>query len=77
MKSGQHVGIKFGSSEDVAGGDVSEAYQGVHEGQLSWVVEFEPLDAFTTGKDSGLGEVMELAPVNKALQDVLLNIKSG
>jgi hypothetical protein len=41
------------------------------------VVEFEPRDALTAGKDSGLGEVMELAPVNKALQDVLLNIKSG
>ena len=75
MQSGQHVGIKFGGSEGVAGSDVSEAYQGVHEGQLSWVVEFESRDALTAGKDSGLGQVMELASVNKALQDVLLNIK--
>ena len=75
MQSCQDIGIKFGGGESVAGSDVSEAYQGVHEGQLSWVVEFESRDAFTAGKDSGLGQVMELAPVNKALQDVLLNIK--
>ena len=75
MQSGQDVGIKFGGSESVSRSDVSEAYQGVHQGQLSWVVEFEPGDAFTAGKDSGLGQVVELASVNKALQDVLLNVK--
>ena len=47
----------------------------MHEGQLSWVVEFEPRDAFTTGKHGGLCQFVELASVNKALQDVLLNIK--
>jgi hypothetical protein len=47
----------------------------MHEGQLSWVVEFEPRDAFTAGKGSGLGQFVELTSVNKALQDVLLNIK--
>ena len=75
MQSCQDIGIKFGGSEGVAGSDVSEAYQGVHEGQLSWVVEFEPRDAFTTGKHGGLCQFVELASVNKALQDVLLNIK--
>jgi hypothetical protein len=54
---------------------VSEAYQGVHEGQLSWVVEFEPGDAFTAGKYSGLCQVMRLTSVNKAFQDVLLDVK--
>ena len=34
-----------------------------------------PRDALTAGKDSGLGQVMELPSVNKAFQDVLLNIK--
>src|ERR1700751_5278136 len=69
------MGIKLGGGEGVARSDVSEAYQGVHEGQLSWVVEFEPRDAFTTGKHGGLCQFVELASVNKALQDVLLNIK--
>ena len=41
MQSCQDIGIKFGGGERVAGSDVSEANQGVHEGQLSWVVEFE------------------------------------
>ena len=75
MQSGQDVGIKLGSSEGVAGGDVSEANQGVHQSQLSWVIEFEPGDALTAGKHGGLGQVMELPSVNKAFQDVLLNIK--
>ena len=75
MQGGQHVGIKFGGGEGVAGSDVSEANQGVHEGQLSWVVEFESRDALTAGKDSGLGQVVQLPSVNKALQDVLLDVK--
>jgi len=37
--------------------------QGVHEGQLSWVVEFERGDAFTAGKHGGLCQVVELASV--------------
>ena len=48
------MGIKLGGGEGVARSDVSEAYQGVHEGQLSWVVEFESRDAFTAGKHGGL-----------------------
>jgi hypothetical protein len=47
----------------------------MHEGQLSRVVEFEPGDAFTAGKDSGLCQVAELSSVNKAFQDVLLDIQ--
>jgi hypothetical protein len=69
------MGIKLGGGEGVARSDVSEAYQGVHEGQLSWVVEFESRDAFTAGKHGGLCQVMELASVNKAFQDILLNVK--
>jgi hypothetical protein len=75
LQGGQDIGIKLGGGEGVAGGDVSEAYQGVHEGQLSWVVELESRDAFTAGEHGGLGEVMELTSVNKAFQDILLNIK--
>ena len=54
---------------------MSKAYQGVHEGQLSWVVELESRDAFTAGEHGGLDQVMELTSVNKAFQDILLNIK--
>ena len=46
-----------------------------HEGQLSWVVEFESRDTFTAGKHRGLGQVMELASIDETLQDILLNVK--
>ena len=75
MQSGQDVGIKFGGSESVSRSDVSEAYQGVHQGQLSWMVEFESRDAFTAGKHRGLGQVMELPSIDEALQEILLNVK--
>src|ERR1700751_819446 len=69
------MGIKLGGGEGVARSDVSEAYQGVHEGQLSWVVEFEPGDAFAAGKHGGLCQVVELTSVGKDLQYILPNIK--
>ena len=75
LQSGQHIGIKFGGGEGAAGSDVSEADQGVHQGQLSWVVEFESRDAFTAGKHRGLGQVMELPSIDEALQEILLNVK--
>jgi hypothetical protein len=56
--------------EGVARSGVGEAYQGVHEGQLSWVVELESRDAFSAGKHGGLCQMMELASVNEALQDI-------
>jgi hypothetical protein len=65
-----------GRSEGVAGSDVSKANQGVHEGQLSWVVELGSGNASSARKHGGLCQVMELASVNKAFQDVLPNIKT-
>jgi hypothetical protein len=75
VQSCQDIGVKFGGDEGVAGSDVSEANQGVHESQLSRVVEFESRDAFSARKDSGSGQVMELTSVNKAFQDILLDVK--
>ena len=75
MKSSQDIGIKLGGGKSVAGSNVSEANQGMHEGKLSRVVEFEPRDAFTTGKHGGLGQVTQLTSIDKAFQDVLLDVK--
>ena len=75
MQGSQDVGIKFGGREGVAGGNVSETHQGVHEGQLPWVIEFEPGDTFTARKHGGLDQVMQLTSVDKAFQNVLLNVK--
>ena len=52
----QGVGVDLLGGESVGGGDVSEAHEGVHESQLSWMVEFEPGDAFAVGQDGGLGK---------------------
>ena len=54
---------------------MSETHQGVHQSQLPWVIEFEPRDAFTAGKHCGLDQVMQLTAVDKAFQNVLLNVK--
>ena len=77
MQGGQDVGIKFGGREGVAGGDVSETHQGVHEGQLPWVIEFKPGDAFTAGEHGGLSQFVKLPPVDKAFQNVLLNARDN
>jgi hypothetical protein len=77
LQGSQDVGIKFSGGEGVAGSDVSETHQGMHHSQLSWVVEFESGDAFTAGKDGGLRQVMELASVDKAFQDVLLDARDS
>jgi hypothetical protein len=47
----------------------------MHQSQLSWVVEFEPGNPFTTGKHCGLCQLTQLASVDKGLQDVLLDAK--
>jgi hypothetical protein len=43
-------GVDFGGSEGVAGGDVREAHQRMHEGKLPGVIELEAGDAL-----SGIG----------------------
>ena len=39
------------------------------------MVEFESRDAFTAGKHRGPCQIMELASIDKALQDILLDVK--
>jgi hypothetical protein len=65
------VGIKLGGGEGVARSDVSEAYQGMPEGQLSWVVEFEPGNAFTIGKHGWGGSSYGAAPCQQSFPEYL------
>ena len=60
------------SGEDAAGGDVSEAHQGMHESQLPGIVQFQSRNPFTATKHGGLRELAQLTAVDKGLQDVLL-----
>ena len=42
-----NVGVDFSGGEGVAGGYVREAHEGVHDGELSGVVELEARNAFS------------------------------
>ena len=54
---------------------MSEAYQGMHQRQLPWIVQFQAGNAFTAGKHGGLGQLLQLASVDKGFQDVLLDVE--
>src|SRR5882724_4556859 len=64
--------MDLSSNEGAAGGDVSEAHQGMHKSQLPGIVQFQTRNAFTATKDGGLRQLAELTAINKGLQDVLL-----
>jgi hypothetical protein len=63
------VGVDFARSEGVAGGDVREAHERVHEGKLPRVIELEARD------DCRFRNFSQLAAINKGLQDVLLHVE--
>jgi hypothetical protein len=64
--------MDLSSGEAAAGGDVSEAHQGMHESQLPGIVQFQTRNPFTGAKDCGLGQLAQLTAVDKGLQDVLM-----
>jgi hypothetical protein len=45
------VGVELLGGESVGGRDVGKAHEGVHEGQLSRMVDFETGDAFAVGQE--------------------------
>ena len=67
------MGIKLSSRKGASRGDVSEPYQGVHQRKLSWVVQFQAGNPFTTGKHGRFCQLTQLSSVNKGFQDVLLD----
>jgi len=69
------VRIDFGGAERVGGRDVGEADESVHQRLLSGVVKLETGNAFAGRRDSGRGEPLQLAAVNKRLENVLLDIQ--
>ena len=69
------MGVELLGGESVGGRDVGEAHEGVHERQLSGMVEFEAGDASAVRQDGGLGELAELPAIHEGLQDVLLDVE--
>ena len=50
------VAVDFSRGEAVLSGDVREADQGMHQGELSGMIEFKPRNAFAVGKDRRLNQ---------------------
>jgi hypothetical protein len=65
--------MEVSHGEGIAGGDVGEADERVHDGQLSRVVELEARNPFPVGQAGGFGELAQLPAVHERLEDVLLD----
>ena len=69
------LGVQFGSGEGVAGGDMGEAQQSVHQGQLPRMIQLQAGNAFAVGQQGGLAEFAQLAAIDEGFQNVLLNVE--
>lgn len=65
--------VKIGRGEPATGGDVGKADQGMHDRQLSRVIQLETGDPPSTGEHGRLGQFPQLPAIDKGLQDVLLD----
>jgi len=72
-QSSQLVGGARGR-KGVPRGDVREAYQGMHQGQLPRMIELQTGDAFAVREDVGCLRLRSW-PRSRKFQDVLLNIQ--
>jgi hypothetical protein len=59
------LGVQFCGGEGAFRGDVGEAHESVHHGQLPRMVELEAGNAFAVGSQSGLAELAELAAIDE------------
>ena len=66
--------MEFGSREAVAGGDVTEAHESVHEGELPRIVELEAGNALSGGGDRRLRQLSQLPSIKERFDDVLLDV---
>ena len=72
LQSGQNVRIKLRGRKGFPR-RCGETYQGMHQSQLSWMVEFQARNPSATGKHRGLRQLTQLASIDEGLQDVLLD----
>ena len=69
------VGVDFGSGEGIAGRDMCEAHECVHEGELPRVIALEARNALSRSGDGRLRELSQLAAIDEGFEDVLLDIE--
>ena len=67
--------VDFGSGEGIAGGNVCEAHERTHEGELPRVIELEARNAFARRGDRRFGKFSQLAAIDKGFKDILLHIE--
>ena len=67
--------MDFGSGEGIAGCDVCEAHERVHQGELPRVIELEARNALSGRRDGRLRELSQLAAIDEGLQNVLLDVE--
>ena len=68
-------GMDFGGGDGIAGCDVCEAYQRMHEGELPRVIELEARNALSRRCDCRFRELSQLAAIDKGFQDILLDVE--
>ena len=69
------LGVEFCGGKGVTGSDMGEAQQGMHEGELPGMIQFQAGNALAVGQQGRLAELAELAPIDEGFQDVLLPIE--
>src|ERR687892_269182 len=69
--------VKLGHVEGAAGSDVCEPDQGLHDGKLARMIELQARNAFAARQDGRLAQLLQLAVIDKGLQDVLLDVQVG
>ena len=67
--------IEFCGGNAVAGGDVREAHEGVHQGKLAGMVEPQSRNAFPRRGNGRFSEPSQLAAIDEGLEDILLHIE--
>src|SRR5204863_254096 len=71
----QGLRVQVAGGEGAFGGEVAEAHQGVHEGQLSGLIQLQTRDAPAVGKKCRLGELAKFLAVHKGFQNILLHLQ--
>src|SRR4029077_13489521 len=69
------LGMEFRRREGIAAGNVGEAHERMHQGELARVVKLEPGNALSRRGDRRFGEPAQLTAIDEGLQNVLLDIE--
>jgi hypothetical protein len=67
--------VEFGSREAVAGRDVDEAHESVHDGELPRIVELEAGNALSGVGDGRLRQFSQLPSIKERFDNVLLDVQ--